>query len=291
MSCAISFLGFGEAAQTFVGDPRWRGAAQGYDVKTDAPKLAAMKTEDFVRLGVRACTGAPEALTGASIILSLVTADQASAAARAAAPHIARGALYIDMNSVAPATKRAAAVAIEAKGCSYVDAAIMSPVIPTALGAPVLVSGAAAEAAERALRELGFTSVRAVGGELGRASLIKMVRSVMIKGVEAVTAECLTAAQAGGVLNEVIESLGEAWSKQANYNLERVLVHGLRRAAEMQEVEHTLCDLGVAPRMTQGAVAWQGELGALQLSPAPTSLTEKLAAISAVHKAEITWRW
>jgi hypothetical protein len=95
------------------------------------------------------------------------------------------------------------------------------------------------------------------------------------------------AAKAGDVLDEVIASLGDAWSQQANYNLERVLVHGLRRAAEMQEVEHTLRDLGVAPRMTQGAVAWQGDLGALQISPAPLSLAEKLAAIGAVHRAEV----
>jgi len=287
MSGAITFLGFGEAAQTFVGDERWRGAAQGYDAKTDAPALAAMKAADFARLGVRACGSASEAIANAPIVLSLVTADQAGAAARAAAAHIARGALYIDMNSVAPATKRAAAEAIEAKGASYVDAAIMSPVKPAALGAPILVSGAAAEAAEHALRELGFTSVRTVGAEVGRASLIKMVRSVMIKGVEAVTAECLLAAEAGGVLDEVVASLGEDWHQRADYSLDRILVHGLRRAAEMKEVERTLRDLGVAPRMTQGAVAWQGELGALQLSPAPISLTGKLSAISAVHTADV----
>lgn len=288
MSGAISFLGFGEAAQTFVGDLRWRGAAQGYDVKTEAPKLAAMKAEEFTRLGVRACNAASEAVANASIVLSLVTADQAGAAARAAASHLARGALYIDMNSVAPATKRAAAAAIEAQGGSYVDAAIMSPVKPAALAAPVLLSGAAADSAEDALLGLGFTSVRTVGAEVGRASLIKMVRSVMIKGVEAVTAECLLAAQAGGVVEEVIASLGETWKQQANYNLERVLVHGLRRAAEMQEVEQTLRDLGVEPRMTQGAGAWQGALGAFQISPAPISLTEKLAAIGAAQEAEVT---
>jgi hypothetical protein len=71
-----------------------------------------------------------------------------------------------------------------------------------------------------------------------------------------------------------------------NNNLERS-GHGLRRAAEMQEVAQTLHDLGVEPRMTQGAVAWQGELGALQISPVPISLTEKLATIRAVHRAEI----
>lgn len=287
MSGTISFLGFGEAAQTFAADARWRGDAQGYDIKTDLPGLVAAKVQDFTRHGVRDCRSLSEAIANAHTILSLVTADQAGAAAREAAPHIARGALYLDMNSVAPATKRAVAAVIDAQGASYVDAAIMSPVKPAALGAPILVSGAAADAAERALRTLGFMSVRSVGAEVGRASLIKMVRSVMIKGVEAVMVECLLAAQAGGVVDEVIASLGETWSEQANYNLERVLVHGLRRASEMQEVEQTLHDLGVEPRMTQGAVAWQGELGALRINPAPIPLTGKLAAIDAVQGAEV----
>jgi 3-hydroxyisobutyrate dehydrogenase-like beta-hydroxyacid dehydrogenase len=183
------------------------------------------------------------------------------------------------MNSVAPATKRAAAAAIDARGGCYIDAAIMAPVKPTALGAPILVSGAESDAAVAALRTLGFTAVRTVGAEIGRASLIKMVRSVMIKGVEAVTAECLLAAQAGGVVDEVLASLGEPLGRQADYNLERVLVHGLRRAAEMQEVAQTLRDLGVEPRMTQGAVAWQRELGALGINPAPAALSEKLASV------------
>jgi 3-hydroxyisobutyrate dehydrogenase-like beta-hydroxyacid dehydrogenase len=285
MAGAISFLGFGEAAQTFAGDKRWRGRSLGYDLKTDTPALAAAKAADFDRIGVRVCQSAPEAVASADIILSLVTADQAGRAARNAAAHIQPGALYLDMNSVAPATKRTAAAAIEARGGHYVDVAIMSPVKPAGLAAPILVSGPKAPEAEVALEALGFTSVRAVGAEVGRASLIKMVRSVMIKGVEAITAECLLAAHAGGVIDEVVASLGEAWRQQADYNLDRVLVHGVRRAAEMQEVEQTLGDLGVEPRMTRGAVAWQRDLGALGVAPAPVSLSEKLAAI-ALRKAE-----
>jgi 3-hydroxyisobutyrate dehydrogenase-like beta-hydroxyacid dehydrogenase len=287
MSVAIGFLGFGEAAQTFAGDVRWRGRTHGYDVKSDTPALAAAKAEDFARLDVRACKSAPEAIGDAPLILCLVTADQAYAAARDAAAHIAPGALFFDMNSVAPATKRAAAAAIEAHGGRYVDAAIMSPVKPSALGTPILVSGPTAEAGANALRALGFTSVRTIGADVGRASLIKMVRSVMIKGVEAITAECLLAAQAGGVVDEVIASLGEGWAQEANYNLERVLVHGLRRAAEMQEAARTLRDLGVAPTMTQGAAAWQCELGALNIDPLPAELAEKIAPVAAVQRAGV----
>jgi 3-hydroxyisobutyrate dehydrogenase-like beta-hydroxyacid dehydrogenase len=288
MSSAITFLGFGEAAQAFAGDQRWQGAARGYDVKTDSPALAAAKAEDFDRLRVRVCASAREALRDAGVVLSLVTADEAAPAAENAAAHIAPDALYFDMNSVAPATKRAAAAAIEGGGGLYVDVAIMSPVKPAALDAPLFLSGPHAETGALALSAVGFTSIRAVGPEIGSASLIKMVRSVMIKGVEAVTAECLLAAQAGGVVDEVIASLCESSGAQINYNLERVLVHGLRRAAEMREVAKTLLDLGVEPRMTQSAIAWQRELGALDIGSAPSSITAKLAAIEAVRRPEVT---
>ncbi len=286
MSGAISFLGFGEAAQCFAGAPSWRGAAQGFDIKTDAPAGRAAKLDDFARFGVTARAHCAGGVSGAPAVLSLVTADQALAAARAAAPHLDAGALYLDMNSVAPATKRAAAEAIEAQGGRYVDVAVMAPVHPAALAVPLLLSGAHAEAAIEVLSACGFTNARAVGAAIGRASQIKMVRSVLVKGIEALTVECVLAADAGGVLEEVLASLGGNWPQQANYNLERAMTHGVRRAAEMGEAAQTLRDLGVEPTMTLGTIARQRALGQMALTPAPNALAEKLARIRASTKAD-----
>ncbi len=275
----VCFLGFGEAARTFCADPRWRARARGYDIKIDAAEWRAAKLEDFSALRVTACDSAAAAVSGADIVLSLVTADQALAAASAVAEHIAPGALFLDMNSVAPSTKQTAAQRLQPRGARYVDVAIMAPVHPAALATVLLTSGPHAAPANDALRALGFANLRAVGDAVGRASRIKMVRSVLVKGVEAVTAECLIAAHAGGVLEDVLDSLAETWREQANYNLERMLVHGVRRAAEMEEVAQTLLDLGVEPTMTRGAIQRQRALGELGLSPAPVALDEKLARI------------
>src|SRR3546814_8556516 len=65
---------------------------------------------------------------------------------------------------------------------------------------------------------------------------------------------------------------------QADYNLERMLVHGLRRAAEMEEVAITLDDLGVEPLMTRGTITRQRALGGLGI-PSPAGLAVKLAEI------------
>lgn len=286
----VSFIGLGEAATAFA--TPIRGTARtirGYDVKLDDPATRAAKLADFAAAGVSPADDNAGAIDGAGLILSLVTADQALGAAETSAARIAPGALYCDMNSVAPETKRAAAKGIEAAGARYVDVAVMAPVNPARLATPLLVSGPHADDAAAALRALGFANVSIADGGIGAASAIKMIRSVMVKGIEALSAECFLAAHAAGVANAVIASLdaswpGADWRKRADYNLDRMLIHGLRRAAEMEEVVKTLDTLGTGSAMTRGTVARQRAIGARRL-PSPEGLAAKAALILS-HKAD-----
>jgi 3-hydroxyisobutyrate dehydrogenase-like beta-hydroxyacid dehydrogenase len=143
--------------------------------------------------------------------------------------------------------------------------AILAPVNPARLDVPLLLSGAAAEDAAKLLARAGFRNIRVVGDEVGRASAIKMIRSVMVKGVEALTAEMMMAAQKAGVVDEVLASLDASekpkpWAEKAAYNIERMVTHGARRAAEMEESAKTLEGLGIEPLMTTGTVARQREM-------------------------------
>lgn len=255
MDGSIAFIGFGEAATTFARAAHWVGRARAFDIA--GARKSAMQSA-----GVRHCATAAEALEGAEIVLSLVTADAAEAAAEDYAPSVEPGALWFDMNSVEPGTKRRAAEAIGRAGGRYVDAAIMAPVSPTQLRTPLLVAGADADEAVAVLRSLGFWEVRAVGDEIGRASAIKMIRSVMVKGIEALTDEMMQAAEAAGVADEVLASLDAserraAWAQRAAYNIERMETHGVRRASEMEEVARMLGALGVEPEMTRGTIERQ----------------------------------
>ncbi|KQS03873.1 6-phosphogluconate dehydrogenase [Sphingomonas sp. Leaf357] len=271
---ALAFIGFGEAGAAFASGIGI--AAIAYD--------CANKAEACRSHGVAFATSNAAAVQNAGLILSVVTADQALAAARETARGIVRDALYCDCNSVAPDTKRAARDAIEAAGGRYVDVAVMAPVHPAGRGVPLLVSGAHAEAGAAALQAAGFAKVRVVPGEVGRASSIKMIRSVMVKGLEALTAECVLAADRAGVLGEVLDSLDASppppdWHSRADYNLERMMAHGLRRAAEMEEVVKTLDALGTGSAMTRGTVVRQRAIGALTIA-APATLNQKLAALA-----------
>ena len=261
----LALIGFGEAGMAFAG--AWHAPVRAYDIKTDDPATAGAKRADYAGLGAHGAATLAEALAGADLIISVVTADQALAAAEAAASCLKPGALYCDFNSVAPGTKQAAAAVIEAAGGRYADVAVMSPVHPARLAVPLLVSGPHAGAAIAALSALGFSPER-VDGPVGRASTIKMLRSVMVKGIEALTAECFLAAHEAGVVDEVAASLGRSWpgidwKERADYNLERMLVHGLRRAAEMDEAAKTVAALTSDNAMTRACADKQRAFGAI----------------------------
>lgn len=276
----VAFIGFGEAGQALA-----RPGVRAYDRQTMDAAARPAKLADYAAAGVEGCETAREALAGAGAALCLVTADQAVAAARDDAPLLADGALWLDMNSVAPGTKRQAADAIEAAGGRYVDVAVMAPVHPAKLDVPLLVAGSHAEEAAALLKDYGFGKVGLAGTKVGDASAIKMIRSVMVKGIEALTAECVIAAQRAGVRDAVLASLDASWKEQgwaerADYNLDRMLAHGVRRAAEMEEVALTLAELGVEPVMTRGTVARQRAIGSLGVA-VPDGLDAKLAVIGA----------
>ena len=274
----IAFLGFGEAAQAFF--KGWRTRADftarvaAYDIKTDSPDAAVRegKRADYRGAGVAGAANASEAVASADLVFSVVTADQAHAAALAALPDLPAGALFLDCNSCAPQTTARIAERIEAAGGAYVDVAVMAPVHPRLHRTPLLVGGPRAEAAAGALAALGMAA-SIHGGPVGSASAIKMIRSIMIKGLEALVCECVLAGKKAGVDEVVLASLDEMfpgfdWKRRSAYMLERVMTHGVRRAAEMREVALTVDGLGLEGAMSRAAVGWHQKVGELGLSAA-----------------------
>lgn len=280
----IALLGFGEAAQAFAGAAEWRAEAIAYDIKTDHPSRAAGKLADYANVGVKAARTHAELRDGPGLLISLVTADQAVSAAEQVAAALPRGSLYLDLNSVAPVSKQAAASAVERAGSRYVDVAVMAPVHPGRLKTPLLISGPDAGLAAGELAKLGFSNLQVVGETVGQASAIKMIRSVIVKGMEALVAEAMLAADAAGVQTEVLTSLDNSerqlpWEQRADYALDRMIIHGSRRASEMVEAVKTLEGLCVDPILTRGTVQRQRQIGDMGLGTAAAGLAGKLIQI------------
>ncbi|MBY6046477.1 NAD(P)-dependent oxidoreductase [Vannielia litorea] len=264
----VVLLGFGEAGQAFTAG--WKAAGvpadlSAFDIKTNSPDTAEAKRADYAAHGVEGLT----TLSGSGAVFSLVTADHAEAAAQDAAAVLAPGTLFFDCNSCSPGAKRHSAAALEAQGIRYVDVAVMAPVHPKLHHTPLLISGPHTQAAVECLHGLDMEA-QIAGPDVGIASATKMVRSVMIKGIEALTLECLLAGRRAGVDEAVLASLdasmpGWNWPTRAAYNMERATTHGLRRAAEMREVARTVEELGLPADMSHATVAWQQRTGDLSL--------------------------
>jgi 3-hydroxyisobutyrate dehydrogenase-like beta-hydroxyacid dehydrogenase len=254
-------IGFGEVGQALAADFGRRGiAVRAWDILFPDPSSAPSRA--LPGSGVIGAASAAEAIAGATLVICAVTAADCLAAARCAAVLLADGCFFLDLNSVSPATKAAAAAAIGTGRGRYVEAAVMSPIQPKGVESPVLLGGPDATAFLPLGRALGFSGAEIASDTIGRASATKMCRSVMIKGIEALLTESLLAARRYGVEAAVLESLhgllpAADWQALARYMIGRSLQHGKRRAAEMREVAVTVREAGLDPWMSTATAARQ----------------------------------
>lgn len=274
----IALIGFGEAAIAFV--QGWNASSEkpmitAYDIKTDDPnpQIQQAKTEDYKRMEVAGRDTLKQALEGADVVFSLVTADQAEAVADAAAPLLDDDTFFLDCNSCSPGAKIRNFAKITETGGRYVDVAVMAPVHPKLHQTPVSLCGPYATGACDILNSFDMKATH-MEGEIGTSSSLKMIRSIMVKGMEALMAECVLAGQQAGMAEEVLESLektypGFDFKNKAAYMLERSMTHGIRRAAEMREVAITVDDLGLNGDMARATVQWQQRLGDIKLQAIP----------------------
>ena len=300
MTTRFAFIGFGEAAQYISRGLLDAGAevCGAYDILFDAPDGGGERGE-AVRAalearGIPAAADNASAVAGADLVFSAVTAKQVSAVGDATGPHLRPGQIFLDINSASPGAKRQAAKAVVDAGAEYVEAAVMSNVPPHGHKVPMFLAGAEAEKAAALMTPFGM-DVEVVGPEIGQASSIKMIRSVMVKGLEALFVESLTAAHRAGVEDKVLESLGESfpgldWRGKAGYHLGRVALHAARRADEMEEVAETLRDIGVPPTMAEAAakqLRMCADMGLREdfLEDLPEEITPYVAALSARHSS------
>ena len=176
----FALLGLGEAGTAIAADLVAAGATvRGWDPVREAPDGVVPARDEL------------DAVSEAEIVLSLNSAAVAVDAAAAAAPGLDADAVYADLNTAAPAVKRAAA---EASGAAFADVALLGPVPGNGVHTPALASGPGAERFAAALEPLGMP-VTGLGPEVGAASARKLARSVFAKGLAAAVGESLEAAR------------------------------------------------------------------------------------------------
>ena len=292
----FAIIGFGEVGQIFARDldavsaPRIAAFDIAFAQPDSAQSRAAAERASYVK-----ATATPEdAAREADVIFVSVTAGSALQAARSIAGGLAHGPFVVDVNSVSPSTKQEAAAAVTEAGGRYVEAAVMTSVPPHGIRSPMLLGGEHANEFIALMEPIGGMRLTAFSDRIGAASSVKMCRSVMIKGLEALTTECMLAARHYGVEQHVLRSLAdtlphEDWAGLARYVISRALLHGRRRAEEMREVARTVEEAGVEPILSAPIARRQDwaydrgrELSQEQLSA--KNLTVLLDALASVGK-------
>jgi 3-hydroxyisobutyrate dehydrogenase-like beta-hydroxyacid dehydrogenase len=293
VNTTIAFIGFGEAGQAIAAGLRETGAGpmSAWDLLFAQSEGETLR-QAGAQSGVRCASSAADAVGAADLVISAVTAASSVDAAASVKPYLAGRPFFLDINSVSPGRKQETAKLL-GNTARYVDVAVLAPIHPARHRTPMLLAGPDAQTVAPALAALEMrTSI--AGAEIGAAAAIKKVRSVMIKGIEALTLECFLAAARAGVIDEVAQSMknnypGLDWAKIVPYNLERMASHGERRAAEMEEVADTLRELGVEPLMTAATVRRQREMGQIGTQQSVRGVLDKdraaiLGAISAAAR-------
>jgi 3-hydroxyisobutyrate dehydrogenase-like beta-hydroxyacid dehydrogenase len=297
----VGLVGYGEVGRILAEDLRKQDVkVTAYDIKLRSDQAGGALRDHASVHGVALSASHADLAAQADFVISAVTASQAVPVAQACAPAVKPGAWFLDFNSASPGAKQRAAALIDGGGGRYVEGAVMTSIPPKRIKVPLLLGGAGAEALAPLLVELGFDA-KVASVELGVASAVKMCRSIMIKGMEAMVIEAYTTARAYGVEDAVLASLAETfpginWEKQGAYFFQRVIEHGRRRSEEVREVAETVREIGLTPWSAQGTAerqAWVADLadeglfgqkGTQAFARSPDWRTEADRIISSIKK-------
>ena len=264
----IALLGFGEAgsaiARGLAAEGGWRGPVKpgdnaprrliAIDPALDKDARGTALGKEARRLDIAIADRYTEALSDADLVICAVQGEHALAAAQSAAPLLKKGAHYLDLCTVTGRMSDEDRAQIEAAGGRYIDIAVMGGFFKYGIKAPMLVAGADAEAAVAWMNANGFDA-KYLGPRPGSASSVKMVRSVLMKGLEALGVEALVTADRQGIREEVLDCLADVDLVDFRDHLASLVqthvVHARRRWEEMGLVAQTLRETGVEPRMTE----------------------------------------
>ena len=257
----VAMLGLGEAGTALAAGlmGEWRGAdASRRVIAVDTAlgdNLRGAAIQDRARdLGVAIEGRYTPALAHADVVFCAVTGVEARNAALAARDFLRPGTLYFDINTLTGPQTIDIARDMTKAGIDYVDFAAMGGFAACGHKVPFVLAGPAAERAADWMRPYGFVT-RILSARAGDASAVKIIRSVMVKGIEALGVECLVAARRAGLLDEVLDCFFDIDTRGFAGMVKSLTtthpVHAKRRMEEMDKAIENLRELGVEPLMSQ----------------------------------------
>jgi 3-hydroxyisobutyrate dehydrogenase-like beta-hydroxyacid dehydrogenase len=255
----LGIVGYGEIGSTWGKGLRQSGLEQiaSYDKYAFDGPYASLIQRRAAEAGVTLVRSNEELARTADIILGATTGSASIESAEAFAPHLGADHVFVDVASATPKVKMAVAERLARTGALVGDASIMGTP-KNGLQMPILASGPAAERVRDALNPWGM-QIDAVSERLGTASGIKILRSVLIKGMEALLDEMLLAARHYGLEEAVLASASKTMDRPFMATIDTLLsagaIHAKRRAEEVEMAADAVADAGIEPVMARATVA------------------------------------
>lgn len=246
---AIAFVGFGELGASLA---EGLSKSHGHVLRAflrGQTDTGALTEQRLAASGTERCASLAAAVAGADAVFATVPGRAARGVAVESAAHVQRGSLYVDFSSGAPEEKRQAELSLAGAGAPYADAAVLGSVAVSGFAVPILASGPGARPLQ-ALVEPDGMQVKAIDAPAGHASLVKLLRSIYLKGRDALIVEMMLTARRYGLDDVVAASIrgpGEQleFTALAERVLRSVALHAERRADELAMAADVAGDVGI----------------------------------------------
>lgn len=256
----LGLLGFGEAAARLAMDFSQAGFK---DITAYSRSGAKAQPGDPVyqraeAAGVKLAKNVGTLAKKSDIIIALTPGKAAVPALKKILKYLRPDHLYVDASSNSAHNMEQAAALI-GNAAKFVDASVMGPVDIMGLKVPFVASGPhAAEFYDR-MTPHGMV-ITVVGNNPGDASAMKLIRSVLMKGLAMLLLETMEAAQRRNILDAVIEDSSVTFNdipfqKIIKRYIGGTAVHCERRIHEMKECLELLQDMGSTDRATKSTIA------------------------------------
>jgi 3-hydroxyisobutyrate dehydrogenase-like beta-hydroxyacid dehydrogenase len=253
----IGFVGFGEAAVNLMQGLIQEKACQIYAYDTDY--IGAMqKKQKIDNRRITIVKGITELLSKCTIIFVAVPGTVDEEVFSELLRYKVKGILFVDICTSKPEIKNQIATKVDDCGGMYVDVAVMGSVPKLKHKVPMKVSGSGAIIFQKEFSEAGM-QIDVVGQKAGEASVIKLCRSIYMKGIAALLIETKNVSKAYGVEEQVFSSIADSMDADLFEVYSKRLIDGTykhckRRKAEVEESLEIVHSAGFDGFMTDGTI-------------------------------------
>jgi len=274
----VSIIGAGEVGRAYAKAIDEQGILDGeVDLCDPRPPLAAQ--ELAAKTGIRIHAEPGTWLHDVDQVWLAVTGDLTLRVLEGLLPWLSRGTVVVDLTTASPADKRDAQERASAVGVRYVDAVILGAIALTGARTPLLAAGPHASKAMEPFMALGANVKCLPSASAGDAAALKLLRTILTKGLETLAVECLVAAEAQGVRAELYEAMSDVDDTGFTNFLDMLVrthvVHAERRMHEVARAQQQLQNLGFPASMLAASEQVYARSVALREIDPPTSETER----------------